>query len=194
MKKLLMIIACVYGVTLYASAQEQIEFKLQPDATFVAPDGGAYAVIEFEGKTADELYSMVKSNVMTLYKSPDSVMSENPNISISIRAYSDRVGSKTVSFIPRVFAGYYNLVFRFKDGKIRVDIPAIDNTLTDRDNLLDYQYIPSFKNLVKGYYKDGKPKDKAHAYIMMTEQCVNLPINYLLGLIKTDSNDTNDDW
>jgi hypothetical protein len=131
---------------------------------------------------------------MTLYKSPNSVMSENPNASIAIRAYSDRVGSKTISLLPRVFAGYYNLVFRFKDGKIRVDVPTIDNTLTDRDNLLDYQYIPSFKNLVKGYYKDGKPKDKAHAYIMMTEQSVNLPINYLLGLIKTESNDTNDDW
>lgn len=194
MKKLLMVIACICGLALYASAQEQIEFKLQPDATFVAPDGGTYAVIEYEGKTAEELYSMVKSNVMTLYKSPDNVMSENPHISISIRAYSDGIGSKVVSFIPRVFTGYYNLIFRFKDGKIRVDAPVIDNTIADRDNMLDIIYIPSFKNLVKGYYKDGKPKDKSHAYIMMTEQSVNLPINYLLGLIKTESNDTNDDW
>lgn len=194
MRKLILIITSILSISFSAVAQEQVEFKLQPNAIFVAPDGGTYAVVEYEGKTAEELYTMVKSNVMTLYKSPDKVMSENPHISISIRAYSDRVGSKVVSFIPRVFAGYYNLVFRFKDGKVRVDAPVFDNTLTDRDNMLAFQYIPSFKNLVKGYYKDGKPKEKSQAYIMMTEQSVNFPINYLLGLIKTESNDTNDDW
>ncbi len=192
MKRILFIVAIL--MCSIAHSQETVEFKLQPNATFAAPDGTSYIVIPFEGKTAEELYSMVKSNVMTLYKSPDRVMSENPHASISIRAYSDRVGSKTIAFIPRVFAGYYNLVFQFKDGKIRVNAPIIDDTLTDRDNMLDYQYIPSFRGLVKGYYKDGKPKDKSHAAIMITEQSVNLPINYLLGLLKTESNDTNDDW
>ena len=194
MKKVILSIISILFIYASSLAQENIEFKLQPNATFAAPDGTSYIVVEYEGKTAEELYSLVKSNAMTLYKNPDRVMSENPHISIAIRAYSEMVGTKTVAFIPRVFAGYYNLVFRFKDGKIRIDAPVIDDTLTDRDNMLDIQYIPSFKGLVKGYYKDGKPKEKTQGSILITERSVNIPINYLLGLLKTESNDTNDDW
>lgn len=191
MKKILLLVAA-YLVCAGAQAQDLVEFKLQPDGSFLAPNGENYVVLEYDGKTASELYSLVKSNVMTLYNSPKDVMSENENVSISIRAFSDMVGTKTI-LLPRIFSGYYNLVFRFKDGKIRVDAPIFDDKIKDRDNLLDPMHIPTFRGLVKSFfYKDGQPKEKFVDNIKFTESPINYTINCLVGNVTTKTN--NDNW
>ena len=183
MKKFL-ITMFLYIICTGISAQDSVWFKLQSDATFKTSDGKDYIVLEYEGKTATELYSMVKSNVMSLYKKPSEVMSEHENVSISIRAYSDCVGTKTITLNPRRFSAFYNLVIKFKDGKIRIDAPCVDNTLYDYHNQLDRNVIPSYPKLVKGWFSDGAPKEKAIERIAIAESAVNLPINGILGLGK----------
>ena len=61
MKKILLLVAA-YLVCAGAQAQDLVEFKLQPDGSFLAPNGENYVVLEYDGKTASELYSLVKSS------------------------------------------------------------------------------------------------------------------------------------
>ena len=62
---------CVLWVFLFSmgiNAQSVVNFSLKPDGTFSTTDDKSYAVVEFDGKTTQELYNMVKANVMTLYR------------------------------------------------------------------------------------------------------------------------------
>lgn len=82
-----------------ANVQGPVRFSLTRTGAFTAPDGTGYVVVPFEGKTAAELYNMVKNNIMSVYKDHKKVMSENENQTISVRGYGGIV-YKTVTFIP----------------------------------------------------------------------------------------------
>lgn len=191
MKKLFSILVLVLSF-LNVSAQDLISFKLTRTGAFTAPDGSAFVVVPFEGKSAPELYNMVKNNIMSLYKDPKQVMTENEGQTITVRGKGDILW-KTVTFLPRTFEGYYTIVFKFKDGRVRVDAPVVDDELTDAAGML--QYGESFKSCCKKLFtKDGKPFDKrAVKKISQTEDALNAPINSMLGLIQTNSTASEDD-
>ena len=69
MKKLLLFFLFA-NICIFEYAQGVVSFELKSDATFKTSDGQSYVVIPFEGKTAQELYNLVKSNVMKTYNSP----------------------------------------------------------------------------------------------------------------------------
>ena len=76
MKKALFI--CVFLMLVMSSfSQKEVEFFLQSNGSFLTADSSDYVIVPFEGKTASELYSMVKSNAMSLYRDPKEVMSED---------------------------------------------------------------------------------------------------------------------
>ena len=140
------------------NAQKLVEFKLQQDGTFKTEDGSPYAVIEFPGKTAEELYNMVKSNAMSYYKNPKEVLSENENSIITIRAIKEAVSSIKVLMIRYAYSAHYNLTFRFKDGKIRCDAPNIDDYLIGSAPQLPPESFRSVTNRL--FNKNGEVKDK----------------------------------
>lgn len=196
MKKLLtgifmLLCACV------ASAQDPVHFSLTRTGSFVSQDGTGFVVVPFEGKTTAELYNMVKNNIMSVYKDPKKVMSENENQTISVRGYGSIV-YKTVTFIPRVFEGHYTIVFKFKDGRIRVDAPVVDDDLVESDGNLPSISLSSYcKNLFdkKGRPIGGKANSKKIARV---ENAINHPVNLILGLEKTNvtstASDEDDNW
>lgn len=175
------------------NSQTIVKFNLKPNGTFLADDEKSFVVVEYNGKTAQELYSMVKSNVMTLYNSPKTVMSENEPISLSIRALSGvihetyKLGGGFVSY-----KAHYNLVFHFKDGRIKVDAPVIDRNLD-----VDATGVPvpkTFVGLVDDWFdKKGNVKNKSEKNKNKIEATFNYPINYLLGNYK-DNNQSDEDW
>ena len=97
--------------------EKKVEFILQPTGAFLTEDGKDFAVVEFEGKSASELYSKVKSNAMSLYNDPDKVMSESGGNMISIYAYREDMCVVSSMGAKGIYGGHYKLVFRFKDGR-----------------------------------------------------------------------------
>lgn len=166
------------------NAQFKAHFYLQQDGTFKTKDNADYAVVEYDGMSAEELYTMVKSNINSLYKSPKDVMSEVENISITIRGYDKKV---TINTYP--FSGYYNLNFKFKDGRIRVAAPIIDENV-----YLDHTQFDFSKEIAKFFdKKDGSVKPKKIKYKEYTENNLNLLI-YKIIQNQTGSQSNEDNW
>ena len=121
MKKALFI--CGFLMLVMSSfSQKEVEFFLQSNGSFLTADSSDYVVVPFEGKTASELYSMVKSNAMSLYRDPKEVMSEDENVAIKI--------CELKNIDENLYYDYYgdcSFLFQFKDGKIKVDAPSVSN-------------------------------------------------------------------
>lgn len=90
-------------------------------------NGSEYYVIPFPGKTAKELYSMVYSNVAYVYAHPDKVISGLPGEYMIINGYADKVYSATVPRGLQYLNFMYRIDIRFKNGRIRVNIPHIED-------------------------------------------------------------------
>ena len=171
-------------------SQEVVQFKLLPDGTFTSTEGFDYAVFNYQDRSAIDLYNMVHNNLFKLYKEPASVLLENPYKTIKVHSYIN-LGKMSVVLIPRELAGYFNLQFQFKDGKIRVDAPSVDESLICVDGTLDEGGIPSFKSYAKGLFKNGTPRSNKVEQLSLIESTINGIILYSLGLLKKEGND---DW
>lgn len=198
MNKIFFICLTSLMICLGTQAQDRkVDFKLQPNGTFLSEDGSDFIVIEFDGMTAEELHSMVKNNVMSLYNSPKDVMSESGNNVITIFAIEKNIWQVKSLGATGIYGGHYKLVFKFKDGRIRIDAPTIDNKLEMTDGAFTNTIgIPSSVDLSKTAKKlcnSKKEKDKLKKASL--ESIVNNPINYLLGLSQSQKhNDSDDDW
>ena len=187
---LLMMFVCCNMV-----AQELVHFTIQPTGRFLNEDGKDFVVVEFEGKSADELYSMVKTNVMTMYNNPKEVMSESDGV-ITIFAYEKNIWVVKSLGATGLYDGSYKLIFRFKDGRVRVDAPSISDVFilsggafTNTIGIDKKVYLSS---CAKKVCKSKSKKDQEKKSLL--ENVVNIPINYLLGLSKSQSTKVDDDW
>lgn len=72
-----------------------------------------FAIIEMPGYTQQQLYSMVKTMITAMYISPKTVLSENEPINLSV------TGEEDIQFSLITDRLAYNVVFQFKDGKIK---------------------------------------------------------------------------
>lgn len=174
------------------NAQDLVNFKLTPQGSFVAADGENYVVVPFEGKTAHQLYQMLASNVGSVYNDPSKVMTGVEDASIKIRAFSDNIYVKKVLGMPSYVQGHYQLEFRIKDGRVRVSAPMVEENL-EMVGADGKRYPASFSHIVKGWFKNGEPKEKEVQNIENVENQMNYPINAILGLVgKTSTVD--EDW
>ena len=81
-----------------------------------------YIVLEFEGKSQEELYNLVHIYLNKIYLSPKDVLSVLENKSISINGISKDV----IQVKKRAFYDIrYTISIEFKDGRIRVNTPII---------------------------------------------------------------------
>lgn len=177
-------IAILLLICFAAHAQFKAHFYLQRDGTFTTKDNADYAVVEYPGMTADQLYTMVKSNINSLYKSPKDVMSEVENVSITVRGYS-----KNIIIEKYAFSGHYNLNFKFKDEKIRVAAPIVDENV-----YLDYTPFDFSKEVATFFKKeDGSVKPKKLKYKELTENNLNLII-YQIIQNQEETQSKEDNW
>lgn len=188
---------CVLWVFLFSmgiNAQSVVNFSLKPDGTFSTTDDKSYAVVEFDGKTTQELYNMVKANVMTLYNSPQNVLNEIEPTNITIRAMSDvllstyKLGSTFTEY-----RAMYTLVFQFKDGKIRINAPEVDRKLEVSASAVPIS--KTFVSLIDDWFdKQGVVKKNKQDKVSRIEAQFNYPINYLLGNFNKQPNTNVEDW
>ena len=176
---ILMVLCC-----LIASAQIP-SFKLKPSGEFMNSNFEKYEIYPVKNKTAHELYEMVCANISKVYKSPKDVMSVVEDKSIAIRAFSDElvISEKMFGAPLAYYSCYYNLLFEFKDGKIKVSAPIIDEvyTNTSRDK---------FSRVASKYFdKKGKPKKNKSMDISRVENEFFLLFCHILEV-----DDKNDDW
>lgn len=197
MKKILLALLLLCNSSVYAqeNKEDYVMFYLQQDGTFLNENGEKYTVLNYDGKTASELYDMVKNNVMAAYNDPKSVMSENEGQVISVNGYTENLWRNGIDY-----GGDYKLTFRFKDNKIRVDAPSISSKLyrTTKIDWMNKSYPNSvyFYDCARKCCNSNSEKNKKRK--MLIENNVNVPINYLLGKIKTENNSSaesnDDDW
>lgn len=191
MKKYLCLLLACISCNLFA--QDLVQFVFQPNGQFLTQDGKEYVVIPFEEKSASDLYTMVKNNAMSYYNSPKEVMSEGENV-ITIYALEKNMWLVKSMGAKAIYGGHYKLVFRFKDGRVRIDAPSIDKKLPMSEGMFTNTIgIPNnvyLSSAAKKACNDPKKENKSRV-----EEVVNEPINYLLGLLKKNNEDTtDDDW
>ena len=120
MKKLCFILALII-----TSWNVNAQFTATPNGVALS-NGGEYYVVEIHGKTASELYQAVETYIISNFKNPDLVFNGQKDKTINLH------GKFTNAFYDkRTFCNYpvcveLNLVMRFKDGKIRFDIPSVE--------------------------------------------------------------------
>jgi len=191
-KQVCLLLALVFSIGL--NAQNIVNFSLSSDGTFSTEDKKTYSVVEYKGKTAQELYNMIKANVLTLYNTPKNVLNEIEPTNITIRAVSNVLHS-TFGFGSGFteYAAKYTLVFQFKDGKKRVNAPEIDSDL-----IVNASGIPcpkTFISLIDDWFdKNGCVKKRKQENVLKIEVQFNYLINYLLGNFEKKEQPEEENW
>ena len=188
-----MLISALLSCMLTGFAQELVTFRLQKSGDFVTADGADFAVVEFQGKSVAELYQMIKDNVGAYYENPDDVLTEDEPKSLTVRGGCKDFVMWTFMMMPTQFGAFYDLTFRFREGRIRVDAPVIDDELLTTGSVVKLGKTASFRTLVGTFYKKGELKEKAKPKVAQIENYLNTTINQLLGLLKEKSPDE-EEW
>ncbi len=178
-------------ICLIGYGQQTVEFKVYPDGSFRTEDGKDFVVVEFEGKSAHEIFQELSVNVNSMYNNPSKVMSTVEDASIKIRAISDLVKTRRLG-IPIYWSGYYQLEFQIKDGRVRVSAPFVETYLNDGAPKYNER---KFKKLVGSFFTDGEVKEnKMDEYATLNLKFFYL-INTILGTLQKEINDeSEEDW
>ncbi len=191
MKKYLLFLLLILPFACYA----QVNFKFQQDGTYRTDEGKDYIIVKYDSLKAKDLFLMVKNNINRLYKSPKDVLSEVDYTAISIRGYSDAIFYIPTTSPETDCGGYYNLNFEFKDGRIKVHAPVIDDKVAYYSSILNrYEYIYVSDYASKLFkMKNGKPAYKRSQMCLdMMETKINALINDIISKKSTDM--SGDDW
>ena len=184
MKKALFI--CGFLMLVMSSfSQKEVEFFLQSNGSFLTADSSDYVIVPFEGKTASELYSMVKSNAMSLYRDPKEVMSEDESVAIKI--------CELKNIDENLYYDYYgdcSFLFQFKDGKIKVDAPSVSSQVYDKESKSYKSFYFHVRSL---FTREGTVKPRKLKHKLRIEDSINYSINYLLGFYQKNT-DKDNNW
>lgn len=190
MKKLIAIVMMLLPMLMWGQqTADSVWFDMQPDGMFLTKDGNGFAVVEYEGKTAHELYQMIASNISSAYNDPSKVMSGVEDTSIKVRAYCSSLVQKKV-LLTFNGGGHYQLEFKFKDGRIRVNAPYIERGIVYDTQPPQYA---NFYDIVTKWFKKGELKsgDKVKYEVL------NIKVNSFIQSILNpsgNSKDSNEDW
>lgn len=118
---------------LFSNAQH---FELTEKGLVSLKDKDAkFIVIEKEGKSQKELYDQIKNFIMYSFVSPKDVISENGTDMITLNGVSNGDVECKKGFVMLPFKTNYTIVFMFKDGKIRINIPTINKMTSESTTL-----------------------------------------------------------
>lgn len=187
MRKILLFILALHSLSVFA------QFKLTLNGFISENDSSkSYIVYDFEGMDVNTLYKKTISSINTMYVSSDNVVNEAPGESININAR--KTGICQIKYIMKYnYDAKYNVIIRFKDGKIRFDAPIIRelyyqyDAVSTKNNLL----FECGKNSTSGlrlYDKNCEPR--------YPEAIVDIEnyFNSLIGQIIYSIKDKKEDW
>ncbi len=186
MKKFLSILFML--LPLISSAQS---FVLTPDGFRNADDQEtSIIVIEVQGTQA-ALYNKAKTAVTMIWKSAKDVMSYNePDVIIVTGFDSGSIWKKTMG-MTFVYDFNYRFQFQFKDGKIRIDAPSIDQAVNKKSTL----YFGKGKGSTMSgtmYIFNEKGELKQKDFKAQAENFVNGIVSTFVDKVKNGLSD--EDW
>lgn len=165
-------------------------FRLQPDATYLSEEGKDFIVVDYPGKSAQDLYQQVLGNVTLTYNSPKDVVSTQQDKIISVNGLA-----KDFGYIGTVNGRYYyNMMyvisFQFKDEKVRINAPSISTFYFERVGAIED--LPRWLRKQDVFDKKGTraTKGKGLRVLESFEDAVN---NIISALLSTPQR-TQDDW
>lgn len=167
------------------------QFELTPDGFISSDTKKNFAVKEFEGKSALDLYNEAFVAITSMYRSANFVVSKVEGELINIKALGDIEVKRVMNFN---YTMDYNFIIRFKDGKIRFDAPILTSIYTYSGNH-EKNYIKMQGSDVTGYTiflfkKNGEVK---HEKIKKDiEDYFNTLMNGIIE--KISGNSPSDDW
>jgi len=146
------------SIALLLSLSAGAQFHATPDG-IKAENGKDYIVVEYPDKTAEQLYKAVEAYIMANYVNPKNVMSGQEYTMINLRTlYKQAFQHKSMMGIKYYADITTSTVFRFKDGKLRMDAPTVVSmwgVLTGMAGGIGELYYPDLF-----YKKNGKVKDE----------------------------------
>lgn len=157
-------------------SQQYTDFKLMPDVSFKTDDGNDYEIVVYENKSTHDIYQLLSSNIVSLYNNASKVMTSVDETTIKIRAlgtffYYTALGRKIF------LTGFYQLLFKIKDGRVRVSAPYLENRTENKDG-----YVVYLDDHVKKMYKKGILKEKAETEYNFVNHTINSIIKNILGI------------
>lgn len=151
MKKIIILTLCALLSSLSIRAQ-QVILTSEGFVDANQPDKN-YVILEFPGKSQQQLYDAFKTMVMSNYVSPKTVMSENSPISLTVHGVED----VTFSLLKNSFS--YTVVFSFKESRVRIQPHFVSlKTETGADAVV---------------FSNGKPRSVMKKTIAQCEQVIN---------------------
>ncbi len=180
--KLLFLILAFTVMSMSSIAQSIVNFHVTEDGTFKTSDGADFVIVTYEGKDAHQIFQELAANVGSIYNNPSKVMSVVDDISIKIRALDDFLTNSTMGIPVGTWRGYYQLEFRIKDGRVRVEAPLIEPYFHDSNYTKPNK---SYTKYAKGLFKNGEVKDNKKKEYYRLNYMMNSTINAILGSTKT---------
>lgn len=179
MKKLILCIAIFLGTFLGSAEAKSVRFTINTDHGFSTTDGSLYAIVEFPGKSAHDIYNMMATNIGLWYYQPQEVMYGVEDRFISVTTSESNFcsnGSQT-------WSAQYFLKFLIKDGKVLVLSPKV------REVSANYSTKMKFTEFITKYWYDSTNQtfiESEQNNMILTEIVVNSTINTILGIISID--------
>jgi hypothetical protein len=163
------------------------------DSTNIKND---YIIVPFEGKSQCEIFNLALAAIGKNFVSPKDRISKveysqiNLNGTITAVTYLNRMGMKLY------FDLYYNLILEFKDGRMKINGPIINDIVRDApfgDKHHMFLTETERGSAISGhkalFKKNGKVNEKKHKENI--EKAINTFISRVIGEM---SNANNSDW
>ena len=127
MKKLFLLLFSLVAFSSFA----QVDFRLKSDGNFLTLLGEDYVVVPYEGKSAHEIFNMLKANIAAVFNDASKVTNSVDDTYIKVRGFASH--GKIFPYITIMklsVEGFYDLEFKIKDGRVRVSAPYIEEEAT----------------------------------------------------------------
>lgn len=182
----LTLVAAILSVASFA------QFKATPYG-ITTLDGKDFFVATFDSVPQNELYNRVENYIMENYASPDKVASKKPYSTITLNTYygcAFYAITLKAPFMKSVDCGaecYLTVTMKFKDGKIRFDVPSL------RVIEPDVSFTKHYGNSTHSIYMfkdDGTVKNER--IVNGFNEWLNSQINNIINFVKNDKQD--EDW
>ena len=188
-KKFLIFVALVWCCL---TSVAQVAFKLQANGQFLTEDGADFIVVPFEGKSPHDIYTLLTSNVTSLYNDASKVMNTVEDNTVKIRGFA---GSGYLFPYITMFnfsvEGHYQLEFKIRDGRVRISAPMVEDAATMTGGTNGPTAV-SYGGMVQKHLfeKDGRVKKKKVKEVASIEAYLNSIINRILA----ESTAIEEDW
>lgn len=181
MKKFLIIVCFAISAIATVIAQKPVDFRINASLGFSDPNGSENIVVNFPGKSAHEIYTMMAINVGVMYYDPDEVMYGVQDALISVSGYSSdfcRNGNQK-------WCAKYDLKFVIKDEKVLVLNPTIRNLKEKTTSKLSAINQLSFIDFINQYWYNRELEQFVSTEsnnMSLCESEVNRIANQILGI------------